>query len=202
MHPLPHQKMWQSTLSGPCYVPSLRQFLASTSFQEAWVKRRAHSTYKHCRYGMVFLMPSCMSTACHCPWHTLSCHHIGSSAWTNVKTLSDQTWIQMLIALVLNLALFQRKHMLRYHKTFLHLQEELPNSPWALTFSYGRALQSATLKTWAGQKENVDKAQEMLVKLAQANSQAQLGKFQGPHPVSLQLCKVWECTLCWSLFED
>lgn len=63
------------------------------------------------------------------------------------------------------------------------LQEEMPYSPWALTFSYGRALQSATLKAWGGQKENVDKAQDILVKLAQANSQAQLGKFKGPHPV-------------------
>jgi fructose-bisphosphate aldolase class I len=59
----------------------------------------------------------------------------------------------------------------------------MPYSPWALTFSYGRALQSATLKAWGGQKENVDKAQDILVKLAQANSQAQLGKFKGPHPV-------------------
>ena len=59
----------------------------------------------------------------------------------------------------------------------------MPNSPWALTFSYGRALQSATLKAWSGQKENRDKAQDILVKLAKANSEAQLGKFQGPHPV-------------------
>lgn len=63
------------------------------------------------------------------------------------------------------------------------LQEEMPNSPWALTFSYGRALQSATLKAWGGQKENVGKAQDILVKLAKANSEAQLGQFKGPHPV-------------------
>ncbi len=63
------------------------------------------------------------------------------------------------------------------------LQEACPNSPWALTFSYGRALQSATLKTWAGKKENWDAAQEILVKLAKANSEAQQGQFKGPHPV-------------------
>jgi len=63
----------------------------------------------------------------------------------------------------------------------------MPNSPWALTFSYGRALQSATLKTWGGQKENVGKAQDILVKLAHANSQAQQGKFKGPHPVRSSL---------------
>ena len=30
------------------------------------------------------------------------------------------------------------------------LQEACPNSPWRLTFSYGRALQNATLKVRAG----------------------------------------------------
>ncbi|KIY93039.1 fructose-bisphosphate aldolase, class I [Monoraphidium neglectum] len=37
------------------------------------------------------------------------------------------------------------------------LQEAYPNAPWSLTFSYGRALQSTTLKTWAGNKDNVAK---------------------------------------------
>ncbi|EIE21317.1 fructose-1,6-bisphosphate aldolase [Coccomyxa subellipsoidea C-169] len=63
------------------------------------------------------------------------------------------------------------------------LQEECPNSPWSLTFSYGRALQSTTLKTWAGHPENKHKAQDILVKLAKANSEAQLGQYKGPHPV-------------------
>jgi fructose-bisphosphate aldolase class I len=31
--------------------------------------------------------------------------------------------------------------------------------PWALTFSYGRALQAAALRTWAGSQENVRAAQ-------------------------------------------
>jgi len=64
------------------------------------------------------------------------------------------------------------------------LQDEEPNAPWSLTFSYGRALQSATLKTWAGEKGNVDAAQKILVALAKANSEAQLGKFKPEtHPV-------------------
>ncbi|CAL8466203.1 g5739 [Coccomyxa elongata] len=63
------------------------------------------------------------------------------------------------------------------------LQDECPNAPWSLTFSYGRALQSTTLKTWAGQPENKQKAQDILVKLAKANSDAQLGQYKGPHPV-------------------
>lgn len=63
------------------------------------------------------------------------------------------------------------------------LQEACPNSPWSLTFSYGRALQSATLKKWGGKPENKQAAQEILVALAKANSEAQLGQFKGPHPV-------------------
>lgn len=55
-------------------------------------------------------------------------------------------------------------------------------TPWSLTFSYGRALQSSTLKMWAGQEENWQAAQERLVALAKANSDAQLGKYKGPHP--------------------
>jgi fructose-bisphosphate aldolase class I len=39
--------------------------------------------------------------------------------------------------------------------------------PWALTFSYGRALQASVLTTWAGKAENVSNAQEQLVKRAQ-----------------------------------
>lgn len=39
------------------------------------------------------------------------------------------------------------------------------------------------MQTWAGQPENKQKAQEILVKLAKANSEAQLGQYKGPHPV-------------------
>eukprot|EP00877_Chromochloris_zofingiensis_P013409 jgi/Chrzof1/8321/Cz03g06040.t1 len=63
------------------------------------------------------------------------------------------------------------------------LQDACPDAPWSLTFSYGRALQSSTLKTWAGNPDNWAAAQDILVKLAKANSEAQLGVFKGPHPV-------------------
>ncbi|NWT90802.1 ALDOA aldolase, partial [Vidua macroura] len=38
--------------------------------------------------------------------------------------------------------------------------------PWALTFSYGRALQASALKAWAGKKDNTKVAQEEYVKRA------------------------------------
>lgn len=49
--------------------------------------------------------------------------------------------------------------------------------PWSLTFSYGRALQQSTLKAWQGKVENVPAAQKALLARAQANSEANLGKY-------------------------
>lgn len=38
--------------------------------------------------------------------------------------------------------------------------------PWALTFSYGRALQASVLRAWAGKKENIAAGQQELLKRA------------------------------------
>jgi fructose-bisphosphate aldolase class I len=51
--------------------------------------------------------------------------------------------------------------------------------PWTLTFSYGRALQASVLSTWAGKPENIQAAQEQLLKRAQAHSAAAAGKYTG-----------------------
>ncbi|PIN17320.1 Fructose-biphosphate aldolase [Handroanthus impetiginosus] len=51
--------------------------------------------------------------------------------------------------------------------------------PWTLSFSFGRALQQSTLKTWAGKKENVEKAQAAFLARCKANSEATLGKYAG-----------------------
>lgn len=40
------------------------------------------------------------------------------------------------------------------------------NKPWALTFSYGRALQASVLRAWGGKKEQVTAGQEELIKRA------------------------------------
>lgn len=50
--------------------------------------------------------------------------------------------------------------------------------PWALTFSYGRALQHSVLKCWKGCKDNVEAAKQALVIRAKANSDASLGKYE------------------------
>jgi len=51
--------------------------------------------------------------------------------------------------------------------------------PWALTFSYGRALQQSVLKAWKGKAENKAAAQQELQIRAKANSEAALGKYAG-----------------------
>jgi len=51
--------------------------------------------------------------------------------------------------------------------------------PWALTFSYGRALQGSVLKAWSGKEENVAAAQKVLLERATANGMATLGKYEG-----------------------
>jgi len=50
--------------------------------------------------------------------------------------------------------------------------------PWALSFSFGRALQQTVLKTWAGKKENVEAAQAELIKRAKSNWQAAQGLYK------------------------
>lgn len=47
--------------------------------------------------------------------------------------------------------------------------------PWALTFSYGRALQASALSAWRGQKDNADAATEEFVKRAEVMGVALLG---------------------------
>ena len=51
--------------------------------------------------------------------------------------------------------------------------------PWSISFSFGRALQSTSLKLWNGQDENAEAAQANLVKIAQACSEASLGDYKG-----------------------
>ncbi len=49
--------------------------------------------------------------------------------------------------------------------------------PWALTFSYGRALQAAPQKAWSGKAENVPAAQKAFAHRAKMNGQAAVGKW-------------------------
>lgn len=52
------------------------------------------------------------------------------------------------------------------------------DQPWILSFSYGRALQEDCLKVWGGKAEQVNAAQEALLKRAKMNSLACLGQYE------------------------
>lgn len=51
--------------------------------------------------------------------------------------------------------------------------------PWALSFSFGRALQASVLKAWGGKAENVPAAQKVLLHRASMNGLAAVGKYMG-----------------------
>ncbi len=51
------------------------------------------------------------------------------------------------------------------------------NAPWQLSISYGRALQQPALHAWAGKPENVEAAQQALLKRARLNSLARQGMY-------------------------
>jgi fructose-bisphosphate aldolase class I len=50
--------------------------------------------------------------------------------------------------------------------------------PWGLTFSYGRALQAAPQKAWAGKSENLAAGQQAFTHRAQMNSLASKGEWK------------------------
>ena len=50
--------------------------------------------------------------------------------------------------------------------------------PWPLSFSYGRALQDAALKTWGGKPENFAAGQKAFAHRAKMNGLATLGKYR------------------------
>lgn len=60
----------------------------------------------------------------------------------------------------------------------LNAMNAIGNLPWALSFSYGRALQAAPQKAWAGKAENVPAAQKAFAHRAKMNSLAALGKWK------------------------
>jgi fructose-bisphosphate aldolase class I len=61
----------------------------------------------------------------------------------------------------------------------LNAMNQMGPLPWKLTFSYGRALQHAPQKTWAGKAENAAAAQRAFAHRARMNGLASLGEWEG-----------------------
>ena len=62
------------------------------------------------------------------------------------------------------------------HLNAMHVYDS--HLPWALTFSYGRALQAAPQKAWSGKAENVKAAQAAFEHRANMNGLAAMGKWK------------------------
>src|SRR5947209_11377062 len=60
----------------------------------------------------------------------------------------------------------------------LDAMNKLGPLPWKLTFSYGRALQAAPQKAWAGKSENIAAAQRAFTHRARMNSLSALGQWK------------------------
>jgi len=57
------------------------------------------------------------------------------------------------------------------------MNDQLPNAPWPLSFSFGRALQDPVIKTWAGRTENALAAQRFFLHRARMNGFARSGRW-------------------------
>ena len=68
----------------------------------------------------------------------------------------------------------QSDEMATAHLSAMNARHDLP---WALTFSYGRALQAAPQKAWSGKAENVAAAQRAFAHRARMNALATTGKW-------------------------
>jgi len=74
----------------------------------------------------------------------------------------------------------------------LNAMNKLPNRPWSVSFSYGRALQASTIKTWGGKPENVAKAQQVFLERARANGLSNVGKYTGDAATDIANASLFE----------
>ena len=95
-------------------------------------------------------------------------------AWYTVRTLS-RTIVPALPGITF-LSGGQSEEDASLNLNAMNVQKSLPKT-WALTFSYGRALQSTVLKTWEGKLENAQTAQAAFLVRCRANGEAALGAY-------------------------
>jgi len=97
-------------------------------------------------------------------------------AWTTVRTLS-----RSIVPALCGVVFLSGGQSEVEASENLNEMNKLANisKPWALTFSYGRALQKSVLNTWLGKAENTEAAQKMLLERARANGLASKGEYEG-----------------------
>jgi fructose-bisphosphate aldolase class I len=97
-------------------------------------------------------------------------------AWTTVRTLS-----RSIVPALCGVVFLSGGQSEEEASVNLNEMNKLANiaRPWALTFSYGRALQKSVLNTWQGKAENTEAAQKTLLERARANGLASKGEYEG-----------------------
>ena len=97
-------------------------------------------------------------------------------AWYTVRTLR-RTMVPAIPGIVF-LSGGQSEELASQHLNAMN-QLAAEMRPWSLSFSYGRALQSSTLKSWGGKPGNKDAMQKTFLERCKGNSDATLGKYGG-----------------------
>jgi fructose-bisphosphate aldolase class I len=106
---------------------------------------------------------------------------LGSSEQATVEQVAEQTITCLLRCVpsavpgVAFLSGEQSAQLATAHLNAMHANHK--NLPWALTFSFSRAVQQPALEYWRGKEENVDVAQRLLVKRASLNNAARRGEY-------------------------
>lgn len=101
----------------------------------------------------------------------------------DVATVAEQT-VQCLLecvpAIVPGVAFLsggQSAELATAHLNAMHVKYK-GKLPWALTFSFARAIQQPAMDIWKGKEENIQPAQRALIKRARLNDLARAGEYQ------------------------
>jgi len=98
---------------------------------------------------------------------------VRTAAYLTVRTLSRT--VPPAVPGITFLSGGQSEETATAHLVAMNQVEDI-SRPWALSFSFGRALQASSLKAWGGKEENLKAGQEAFMVRAKANGEATLGK--------------------------
>ncbi len=117
--------------------------------------------------GMI-LKPNMVISAMDCPQQ---------AGVEQVAEWTVQTLLRRVPAAVPGIAFLSGGQAEEVASAHLNAMNKLGPLPWALSFSYGRALQHSALNTWAGKDDNVASAQSALSHRVQMNAAASSGAY-------------------------
>lgn len=107
---------------------------------------------------------------------------LSSPKQADIETVAEATvtcLLQSVPAAVPGIAFLsggQSPEMATAHLNAMHVKYK-DKLPWALTFSFARAIQQPALEIWKGKEENVQAAQKMLYKRASLDNAARRGEY-------------------------